>query len=136
MFVYNNYFVFYFLFFFNDAQDPVVAVGVPEVGGYGKETELQFKAQLQIDCVPKVKVRTEANEIVEVEATSTESGITFSMPQLEIPDNYSGKNEDADEDTEREIPTSMPIYIDVAMNGISYTGTEFAYAYALPEGEV
>merc|ERR1711871_1169042 len=60
--------------------DPVVAVGVPEVGVYGKETELQFKAQLQIDCVPKVKVRTEANEIVEVEATSTESGIIFSMP--------------------------------------------------------
>ena len=63
-------------------------------------------------------------------------GVSFAMPQLEIPESdqaaggEEGEEEDADEG--EAAPTFMTVFVDIAMNGLNYSGTEFEYAYALP----
>jgi hypothetical protein len=116
--------------------DPVIACATPDIGVYGKQTELEFAAPLQMDCTPKVKVRTEAGDVAEVDGTATSVGVSFAMPQLEIPESdqaaggEEGEEEDADEG--EAAPTFMTVFVDIAMNGLNYSGTEFEYAYALP----
>jgi hypothetical protein len=119
-------------------QDPVVASAAPEVGIYGKQTTLEFAAPLQLECAPKVRIRTEAGDVSEVEATATGTGLSFAMPQLENPEAASpagdeGEEQEGQDDADGEgAATSMAIWIDIAMNGLNFSGIEFEYAYALP----